>query len=162
MKYILVFFLAALTFCACTTGKSVSKMEAGNIEQALNERQFTFVAERASPIRGRTRYLTSSYDVRVTPDSLISFLPYFGRSYTAPIDPSQVFTQFTSTDFAYESKPAKSKQWNISLRPRDAGDIQELSFTIFDNATATLTVLSVSHSPINYQGYIIHNEPANR
>ena len=120
----------------------------------INDHSFIFVAERMDPLRGRSRILTSSYDVRVNNDSLVSYLPYFGRAYSAPIDPTNIGTQFTSTKFTYQINPAKNNQWRISIVPKDVQSIQELVFTIFDNGNTTLNVLSTSRDQISYTGYL--------
>ncbi len=43
---------------------------------------------------------------RVMGDSIVTYLPYFGRAYSVPVNLSQGGIQFTSTDFDYtiESK----------------------------------------------------------
>ena len=120
----------------------------------ITDHSFIFVAERMNPLRGRTQILTSSYDVRVNSDSLISYLPYFGRAYSAPIDPTNIGTQFTSTNFTYQINSAKSNQWQVSLIPKDVQSIQEFVFTIFDNGSTTLNVLSTSRDQISYAGYL--------
>ena len=125
-----------------------------DIEKMINDHSFIFVAERMDPLRGRSRILTSSYDVRVNNDSLVSYLPYFGRAYSAPIDPTNIGTQFTSTKFTYQINPAKNNQWRISIVPKDVQSIQELVFTIFDNGNTTLNVLSTSRDQISYTGYL--------
>src|SRR5690606_37878184 len=124
----------------CSSTKYSTHLERAEIEQMINNHSFIFVAERMNPLRGRSRILTSSYDVRINNDSLVSYLPYFGRAYRAPVDPTNVGTQFTSTNFTYVVGEIKNNQWRVTLKPKDIGDIQELSFTIFDNGRASLSL----------------------
>lgn len=146
--------IISLTLIQCSTTKSNSNLEKGMIEDMINTHSFIFVAERMNPLRGRSRILTSSYDVRVNNDSLVSFLPYFGRAYSAPIDPTNVGTQFTSTNFTYQVKADKNNQWRVTLTPKDAPSIQELSFTIFENGRTSLSINSTSKDHISYEGYL--------
>ncbi len=55
----------------------------------MDSKNFVFVAQIASPVGGRTMHLTSYYDLNVSKDTIVSSLPYFGRAYTAPINPSE-------------------------------------------------------------------------
>lgn len=151
---ILLSLLLSLTMIQCSSSKSTTNLERGDIEEMIKDHSFVFVAERMNPLRGRSRILTSSYDVRVNNDSLVSFLPYFGRAYSAPIDPTNVGTQFTSTNFTYQVNADKKNQWRVTLTPKDAPTIQELSFTIFDNGTTSLSINSTSKDQISYAGYL--------
>ena len=151
---ILLSLVLSVTFIQCSSTKSTSGLEKGMVDEMINHHSFIFVAERMNPLRGRSRALTSSYDVRVTNDSLVSFLPYFGRAYSAPIDPTNVSTQFTSTNFTYQIKSEKNNQSSVTLIPKDAPGIQEYSFTIFDNGRASLSVSSTSKDQISYDGYL--------
>ena len=113
-----------------------------------------FKAETANPARGRTRQLTPEYDLVVTPDTVISFLPYFGRAFAAPVDPSAGGIKFTSSNFDYGVKKAKRKGYEISIRPHDVTDIQALYLTVFDNGRANLRVSSLNRESISFNGYI--------
>src|SRR3954471_23708325 len=60
------------------------------IKQRVTEKRYTFLANYVLPQRGGGKQLTSEYDFRVTPDSVISFLPYFGRAYfDVPYNPTE-------------------------------------------------------------------------
>ena len=152
--YILLISLSMLMVQCSSTKSTATMLDKGMIEKMITDHSFIFVAERMNPLRGRTQILTSSYDVRVNSDSLVSYLPYFGRAYSAPIDPTNIGTQFTSTNFTCQINSAKSNQWQVSLIPKDVQSIQEFVFTIFDNGSTTLNVLSTSRDQISYAGYL--------
>lgn len=152
--YILLIFTSILAVKCSSTKSSTNNLDKVVIENMINDHSFIFVAERMDPLRGRSRILTSSYDVRVNKDSLVSYLPYFGRAYSAPIDPTNIGTQFTSTNFTYQIQAEKKNQWRISIVPKDVQSIQELAFTIFDNGNTTLNVTSTSRDQISYSGYL--------
>ena len=130
----------------------------GEMETLINEGRLTFVAETVMPLRQPSRQLTSMYDLKITTDSVFSFLPYFGRAYQAPMDPSDIGIQFTSTDFAYQVNHVKEKRWNISIKPNDVSSIQEMLLEIFSNGTASLQVTSTHREPISFRGYIKKQE----
>jgi hypothetical protein len=87
-------------------------------------------------------------------DTLISYLPYFGRAQVAPVDPTKNSLDFTSTDFEYTKTVNKKGGWDILIKPKDQRDVQQLSFRIFDNGSASLGVASANRDPITFQGYI--------
>ena len=154
LPFILLIFISVLALKCSSSKSSTNNYDKETVQKMVNNHSFIFVAERVDPLRGRSRVLTSSYDVRINQDSLVSYLPYFGRAYTAPIDPGKVGTQFTSTNFTFEIHEKKNNQWWISIVPKDVHSIQELVFTIFDNGNASLNITSTNRDQISYSGYL--------
>jgi hypothetical protein len=120
----------------------------------IKKRNYVFRAQSANPTGGRTRQLTSEYDLRVKNDTIISFLPYFGRSFSAPIDPSRGGIDFTSTDFEYKEAEGKKGGWDINIKPKDAKDVQEMTLGVSENGYGTLTVRSNNRQSISFYGFI--------
>jgi len=127
-------------------------------QQIVESKNYVFKAESVIPTRGRVRYLTSEYDLVVTSDTVTAYLPYFGRAYSAPIDPSEGGIKFTSADFEYTVEKKKRSSWQIMIKPKDASDIQAIYLTIFDNSKATLQVNSLNRESISFNGYIIEGK----
>ena len=126
--------------------------------QMLETKNFIFKAQTVNPQRGRLRQLTSEYDVVVTSDTVIAFLPYFGRAYSAPIDPTEGGIKFTSGKFDYSLTAGRKKSWTLKIKPDDIKDVQDLYFTIFENKKATLLVNSMNRESILFNGYIIEGK----
>jgi len=122
----------------------------------IDSQRFVFDAQSVSPMRGGYRNLTSAYDVTVSKDSLVSYLPFFGRSYDDNIayGSTTPVLNFTSTRFTYAVSPYKKDGWNIVIKPSDHTDIAQYQFTVFDNGSASLTVDSNSRDAISFNGYI--------
>ena len=127
-------------------------------QQIVESKNYIFKAESVNPPRGQLRHLTSEYDLVVTSDTVIAFLPYFGRAYSAPIDPSEGGIKFTSSDFDYTVEKKKRRSWQIMIKPRDANDIQALYLTVFDNNKTTLRINSVNRESISFNGYIVEGK----
>jgi hypothetical protein len=117
-------------------------------------------SQTAIPMSGRIRQLTSDYDLKVSRKALESYLPYFGRAYEAPIDPSEGGIKFVSKDFDYKASEKKKGGWEILIKPRDTRDIQQLQFNISENGNAVLQVSLNSKQPITFNGYITAPPPA--
>ncbi len=133
-----------------------------NVQEILETKNFIFKAETVSPARGRTRQLTTEYDVVVKPDTVICYLPYFGRAYTAPIDPSDGGIKFTSAEFNYILEKRKKQRWDLTITPKDARDVQALYFTIFENGRASLRVNSTNRQGISFNGYVVKGKAEKR
>ena len=160
MKNIIAVFL--LTILACAAINAQDKTEA-SVEKMLASRNFIFKAESVTPQTGGFRQLiTSDYDVMVTKDTVISWLPYFGRAYTAPINPSEGGIKFTSTRFDYTESKKDKKGWSIIIKPKDVSSVNTLFLTVFNNGTASLQVNSINRQSISFRGYIIENKTKNK
>ncbi len=133
--------------------KNDETISAATLKSIIESQNFVFVARYVNPMSGGKRDLSSGYDVSVSKDTIISYLPFFGRGYIASMSPADVDFDFTSTKFTYALKPA-NRGWSISIKPKDQTYLRELYFRIFDNASASLNVTSIDRSAISYDGYI--------
>ena len=127
--------------------------DATEIQQMFDTKNFIFRAETANPQSGRTRQLTQEYDLTISRDKIICFLPYYGRAYSAPVS-SEGGIKFTSIDFNYDVKKTK-KGWEITITPKDVTDVHQMYLTAFTNGRATLQVTSNSRQNISFNGYVI-------
>lgn len=142
-----------LLFFSCTSSKKIVQLNSDDVRNMVDSSRFDFVAERVNPLRGSTRYLTSPYDVIVKKDSVVCYLPFFGRAYQAPVDLSKGGIEFTSTNFSYQSN-SKDGSWDVLVKPNDYQNVQQLLFNISANGTATLNVVNTNRDPISFYGYI--------
>lgn len=138
--------------------KTTKKEEqAAKVTAMIEGQRFLFRPQSANPMRGRLIQLTTEYSVKVGKDTIVADLPYFGRSFTAPIDPSRGGIQFNATKFDYQVTNIK-KGWQITIKPSDASDIQQLFLTVFTNGSATLQVTSTNRTPITFNGQVLERK----
>ena len=142
--------LVLISMISLSTYSQVS----GSMEDLVKNKGYKFLAQSANPSRGGLRQLDPGYEVIITKDSLQSYLPYFGRTYNAPLDPSQSGIQFTSTDYEYTVKDRKKGGWDVQVKPKDYKDVRILQFSIFDNGSASLIVTSNNRESISFNGRI--------
>ncbi len=163
IKTALFILIAATTTAGIANAQDSKKdkraVKIAAIKNLVDSQNFVFVAEYVSPMGRGRRNLTSSYEVLVTKDTLISYLPYFGRAYSVPFNSTNIGFDFTSTNFDYQITTRKKSGWDILIKPKDQNDNQQLSFLIFNNGSASLNITSVNRSPISYQGYIAERKP---
>lgn len=126
-----------------------------NVEKVVNSQNYIFVPESLSPPSGGYRQLTPEYSVDISKDTVKSNLPYFGRAYSAPINPEDAGFEFTSTKFEYNVSISKKQTWDVTVKFKDQFDAQRFTLTIFEDGSATLQALSNNKQPISYHGYIM-------
>lgn len=141
----------------------------------VNEKNYIFVATSAIPVNsaavndillkmpgngggGVVNLAGNGYDVRLNKDSLIAYLPYYGRSYIAPVSNDDNGYKFTATDFTYDEVKTK-KGWDISIRTKDVRDNTRLQLSISEKGYASLTITSNSRQSITYNGYLSEVKP---
>jgi hypothetical protein len=133
--------------------KNDETISAATLKNIIDSPNFVFIPQYVSHMTGPRRSLSSGFEVSVSKDSVISNLPFFGRGYVAPISPSDVDFDFTSTKFTNTTTSA-NRGWTVSIKPKDQTYLKELYFKIFDNASTSLNITSLDRSSISFEGYI--------
>jgi hypothetical protein len=151
---LLVAFLLPLLFTKCSSSKNVTSFSADEMQNIIDSTGFIFIADKLTSSRGTPRYLTNYYYVNVSKDELNSFLPYVGRIYHPLLDPSKGPLRFTSGKFTYNVSPKNKNAWEITIKPRDNSEVEQMRFDLFDNGTATLYVTSTDRDAISFSGRI--------
>jgi len=172
MKTILFALFAVVSL---TVSAQTDKATTQRIVEAKN---FTFIASTAIPMNsteinnilsrmpgangGGTINLTgANYDINISPDSIIAYLPYYGRAFNASYGNSDDSGfKFTSTKFVYESVARKKGGWQITINPKDTKESVRMNLTVGLNGYATLIVSSNNKQSITYNGYLA--EPKNK
>ncbi len=131
-----------------TTTKEVA------IKKLVENQSYIFYATSVTPLSGRQQFLTSEYTLDVAKDSLVSYLPYFGKAYAMPIGTTDGGIKFTSTKFDYKITLRKKGGWDINIKTKDVSDVQQLTLTIYTNGTSYLNINSTNRQPISYNGRI--------
>lgn len=123
-------------------------------KKLVESQRYVFIPQSAMPLTGHVRQLTPDYSLVITKDTLDSYLPYFGRAYSAPINTTDGGIQFVSTSFEYTATPRKKSGWDISIKPKDAGDVQQMQLSVSETGYASLQVISTNRQAISFNGYI--------
>lgn len=150
-----IFLTLAFVFAVVFIGYA-QKSNKDQIKAMVAAKEFIFKAQVAIPQRGSSRYLTSEYDLKVSKDTITAFLPYFGRAFSAPMDPGKGGIKFTSTDFTYNSENTK-RGWEITITPKDTrdADVRYLVLSISNGGFGTLRVISNNRDGISFSGNIV-------
>lgn len=153
-----VLLLLLLTTVTATIASAQTKQEkaaaqAAAIKKLVDDQRYVFIAQTVLPQSGRTRQVTPDFDFTVTKDTIVSYLPYFGRAYN--VTPSmEGGIKFESTDFEYTRTENKKGGWSILIKPKDVKEIQAVRINITESGYAYVQVQSNNRQPISYNGYI--------
>ena len=151
-------FLCTMTvIVVSSTGmkaQDISRDKGSVVKDLISSKHFVFNAESVLPSNGRLRILNSGEQMDLNGDTLTTDLPYFGRAYTAPIDPSEGGFHFTSTEFDYNVKEKKRGGWDVSIKPRDNSDVRQLALNVSPGGSAILQVTSNNRQFISFNGHI--------
>ena len=128
--------------------------EKEKVQGMVDAQEYKFVAQFALPMSGRSINLASMYDMVVTKDSVMAYLPYFGRAYVAPANPSEGGIKFQSADFDYTLKEAKKGGWTARIAVREAHHHYEITLNITTTGSANLSVSDNTRQPISFSGKI--------
>jgi hypothetical protein len=137
--------------------KQAAKAE--EVKKMVENVSYVFKANFVTPQRGGGRQLTSDYDLTVSKDTINAYLPYFGRAYIAPTDPTEGGIKFKTTNFEYKAKSNKNGGCDIVIRPKDRNinsmtDVQTMRLSISQTGYASLNITSSNRDPISFDGYI--------
>lgn len=150
---ILLSILLGVTACGTAQTAAEKETMASEVRQRVSDADFTFKATYAYPTGYRQIYLSPFYDVKVSPDTVRVYLPYYGRAYVAPIHPDEGGIKFISTDFDYQLYPGKKKgNWRVAVRTKDTGREITLNFDIWENGTVRLHVSDPNRQSISFNG----------
>ena len=159
MKYVscfvwMVMSLSVIMF-GCSSSKGLKKEEKLAREAALREaienRSFVVEVDKALPMGGSSRMLTSPYSLTIKGDTVRSYLPYFGRAYSVPYGGGEGLI-FNSTITDYKSSFEKNDKSIIEFKTRSKEDHLTYRVIIFMNGSASIDVISGNRQPISFNG----------
>lgn len=132
--------------------KKAKQME--EVKAIVESKNFVFDARNANPMKGRTVNLTSDYDVKVTNDSIFSYLPYYGVAYSASYggtDSPMIF----DVPFETCTQEKVKNGYMVKVEAKNKNDRLTFTFHISETGTTTLSVSSINRQSITYNGEII-------
>src|SRR5215217_1548153 len=177
--------LFAVAFCLLCTGTAMSQnskadkkaAQVAELKRIIDTKNYIFKANTALPtpipgvqisggnmgpnsianqINSGMINLTSSYDVKVTNDTLSAFLPYYGQAFSAPYNnTTDGGINFTSKKFDYKVTKKKNGTFEILIKPQDLtarapSDVQRMVLTVSEGGWASLQIILVTRQRISF------------
>ncbi|MFD0793957.1 DUF4251 domain-containing protein [Mucilaginibacter litoreus] len=167
MKKILSVILA-FTLCtgvlqianAQNTKAEKNAAKAAEMKTMLDSKKFTFIANYAYPGYGGQRYLTPNYDVKVSQDTVVSYLPFMGVAYMGAgyNNSEDAGIKFTSTNFSYDLTAKKNGMYYLVIKPIGVKNVNQMIFNIASTGYADLVVLSNNRERMRFTGLVQQTE----
>jgi len=148
------FRFIAFSLLLATARPAYAQDKQAEIKNSIESRHFVFHAQTALPMTGKARQLTTDYNLKIDTNTLVSYLPFFGRAYTLSSNQTGSGYDFSSSKFDYVANPNKKGGWEISIKPKDVQDFREFALSISKDGYGTLQALSNNRQPISFTGYV--------
>lgn len=148
------FMIAVLLLAACATTEEQMARRAERAKQvaaALADRHYTIAVRMMHPMRGRSVHVSYGYELKVKGDTLMSYLPYFGRAYAVPYGGGKGL-HFTELISGYRSWKTKKGSTMVELTTVNDEDSYYFMLEIFENGNATVDVQMKQRDRVRYDG----------
>ena len=153
----LLFALAVILWSSCATSEEKAAQMAelsANVTNALNNRDFKIAVDRMYPMRGSSRHVSYGYSVEVRNDTLISYLPYFGRAYNVPYGGGKGLN-FSAPIGSYQEFMKGNGQRHIEIGVTNDEDTYFYTIEVFDNGSSSVDVRARQRERISYSGNVV-------
>ena len=150
--YSFLLVMIGLISCKVSEEKAAQMAElSANVTNALNNRDFKIVIDRMYPMRGSSRHVSYVYSVEVRNDTLISYLPYFGRAYNVPYGGGKGLN-FTAPIGSYQEFMKRNGQRHIEIGVTNDEDTYFYTIEVFDNGSSSVDVRARQRERISFSG----------
>jgi len=149
---IIIMMAAALAGCATTAERMEREARtAAQVSEALASRHYTINVLMMYPQRGRAVNLTTNYSVEVKGDSLISYLPYFGRAYNVPYGGGKGLN-FIAPITGYQTETDRKGITRVVLTSENEKDHYRYILEVSSSGDSYIQVQSRQRDFIRYSG----------
>lgn len=134
-----------------------AEKEAIKIEETkalLESKVYVFSATQALPSGMRSVNLDSSYDVKVNNDTIICYLPFYGRAYSAGYGSGEGPFNFTLPNENYTIKRTKKDGYEVKFDVKNKNDNLNFNIQIGRTGSSSLIITSTNRQSISYYGNI--------
>lgn len=157
-KYLFIAILLGLTVASCKTSANLADYSNENIDSIIKVQDYKFVPTMALPTQMRNVNLSYSFYLKITPTVIESYLPYFGRAYSAPMSHQEGGIQFESKEFDYKIEEKKNKQYEITITTKDTPRRTKFYITTSDKGYTSVRTTEEGRQTISFNGQLEFNE----
>ena len=159
----IIFSLTAMSMptLSAQTKKEKKELKKQAVEKLVTSGKYKINVNRALPARGRSVTLTSPYSVEIRNDSVISYLPYYGRAYSIPYGGGEGLN-FKAPLTDYKLEWDKKETAKIKFSARSEEDKFDFSIDVFSNGSSSIFVNMQNRQSISFQGELDMPEKINQ
>jgi hypothetical protein len=123
------------------------------VKQLLKDRNFVYHPTIANPMSGSSVQLDYSFSAKIKGDTIISYMPYYGRAYHVEYGSRKGPFDFTLPINDYKFDKSKNG-YAVSFEVKNGMDNIKYNFSVSENGYANLTIVSNNRQSISYYGTI--------
>lgn len=117
---------------------------------------FSFVPETVYPLGMRSRQVTAEFILKVNPDTVLCYLPYFGQATSIDYGSRKSSTDFVSVKFDYTERKGKKGATIMSIQPKDNRAVRTIEITCYPGSEyANVSIIFNQQQSIAYRGRIV-------
>lgn len=165
MKYFLLFtisiVLLSTTLHAQEAKKSRKEIKADRdqvhkkeINEWISSQNYVFEPSHALPLSGSTQYLNHTFELKITNDSVYSYLPFFGVAYHVDYGSRQSALDF-STEILNYKMANENGEYDIKFETKNKSDLVVFHLNVSELGYSTLHVSSTHRQSITFYGNIV-------
>lgn len=156
-KYFIALFVVALAACSSLTPLERAERDAKTaqaVETALAERHYKVEILMMNPRRGAAVNVSPDFLLEVRGDTLVSYLPYFGRAYSLPYGGGKGLN-FTAPISEYRTTKERNGATLITMKVINEEDVYLFRLEIFSNGSTTIDLRPRERESISYSGQMV-------
>jgi hypothetical protein len=161
MKKIAAILLLSLSFTLINSAlqaqdvtPSEKELQTNQIKSLIDSQLYVFSAKTVIPLSMQSKSLLSTYELKVSKDTIQANLPYVGKTNSFEVGASESGIVFKSTNFKYTLQEKKKGGWNIKIVFKDAGDVKQMFLSVSSTGYSTLQVTCQAKESISYNGFV--------
>lgn len=149
----LVVCLGAVTLSAQNSRKNKKKEKEEAVRELIQSDNYKVDVSMAYPLRGRSIVLTSPYSLEVRNDSVLSWLPFYGRAYSIPYGGGEGLT-FKAPIDEYDVSYHKKGRIQVKMRAKTQEDTFDFMLNVSLSGSADVNVTMRNRESISYSGEV--------
>jgi hypothetical protein len=157
-----LWLILAVFMSGCSAARGLSKeeriAEEAALREAIENRMYVIEVDRAIPMSGSSRMLTSPYSLTINGDEVKSHLPFFGRAYTIPYGGGEGLI-FETTSINYQLTWEKRGKAVIEFNANTQEDRHIFRIQIFANGSSSISVTPTNRQSISFSGRAYPKRP---
>ena len=153
-KYLIALFAVAVAACSSLTSAERAERDARTaqaVEKALTKRHYRVEISMMNPRRGRAVHVSPDFSLEVKGDTLVSYLPYFGRAYSVPYGGGKGLN-FTAPIREYHTSKGRNGATLVRMKAINEEDVYSFRLEIFPNGSTSIDLTARERESINYNG----------
>lgn len=144
---------AAVAACGTLTAAQQTE-RALAVEKALESMHYEVKVKMMYPRRTPAINVTSNYSLEVKGDTLVSYMPFYGRAYSVPYGGGKSLN-FTAPIKSYQAAKDDKGTTRVKVVTDNDEDVITYNLEVFDNGQVTIDVLAREREMISYSGEMI-------